>query len=254
MTATAVLIGHRIGYSASPAMHNAAFAALGLDARYELADVSPDGLAGTVAEVRRAGSLGANVTRPHKVAVCALADELGPEVERLGAANTLVRDGRRLVARNTDLPALAEELRRLGRRRRAVILGAGGASRAATAALEDAGIETVVVDRAAWDALPRHLAGADLLVNATPIGTGSDESPVPAALLRADLAVLDLVYRPSPTRLVRDARLCGAPAAGGAGVLLRQAVASLELWIGRPAPVEAMRAALRAELGDGTDA
>ena len=84
---------------------------------------------------------------------------------------------------------------------------------------------------------------------ATPIGTGSDESPVHADLLRADLSVLDLVYRPSPTRLVRDARAAGASATDGAGVLLRQAAASFSLWTGQPAPIEVMRDALRAELG-----
>jgi shikimate dehydrogenase len=81
------------------------------------------------------------------------------------------------------------------------------------------------------------------------VGTGTDESPVPAELLRPDLAVMDLVYRPSPTRLVREAREAGAPAEAGAAILLGQAWRSLELWLGRPAPVEAMRAALDAELG-----
>ena len=91
-------------------------------------------------------------------------------------------------------------------------------------------------------------------MNATPVGTGSDESLVPAALHRPDLAVLDLVYRPSPTRLVREARAAGAPAEAGAGVLLGQAWRSLELWLRRPAPIEAMRAALHAELEDRSHA
>ncbi len=95
---------------------------------------------------------------------------------------------------------------------------------------------------------------AHLLVNATPIGTESDESPVPPRLLRPDLRVLDLVYRPSPTRLVREAREAGAAAHGGAGVLLRQAALSFGLWTGRQAPVAVMRDALHAELGPGIDA
>ena len=254
MTDLVVLLGHHIGYSASPAMHNAAFAALGLDARYELCDVPASTLSGAVAAVRGPGRLGANVTQPHKLAACELVDELAPEVERLGAANTIVRDGRRLVAHNTDLPALATELSELGSFPSAVVLGAGGASRAVQAALADAGTSVEVVDRARWESLPDLLERADLLVNATPIGTGSDESPVPADLLRADLAVLDLVYRPSPTRLVRDARAAGATARDGAGVLLRQAAASLALWTGQPAPIEGMRTALLAELGAAADA
>jgi shikimate dehydrogenase len=254
VTDLAVLLGHEIGYSASPAMHNAAFTALAMDARYELADVPAAALTGAVAALRGPGYLGANVTQPHKLAVCELVDELAPEVERLGAANTIVRDVRRLVAHNTDLPALAAELAELGSFRSAVVLGAGGASRAVQAALADAGVSVEVVDRPRWAVIPDLLAAADLLVQATPIGTGSDESPVRADLLRPDLAVLDLVYRPSPTRLVRDARAAGAAARSGAGTLLRQAAASFTLWTGRTAPVDVMRDALRAELGGESDA
>ena len=255
MTDLAVLIGHHIGYSASPAMHNAGFVRLGLDARYELADVTPGKLADAVGALRGPGRIGANVTRPHKLAVCDLVDELAPEVERLGAANTVTREGDRLTAHNTDLPALRAELARFEPVATAAVLGAGGASRAAQAALADAGVPTVVpVDRARWATMPDILEACQLLVNATPIGTASDESPVPAGLLRADLAVLDLVYRPSPTRLVRDARDAGARAHGGAGMLLRQAALSFTLWTGREAPVGAMRTALATELGGHLDA
>jgi shikimate dehydrogenase len=254
MTGLVVLLGHRIGYSASPAMHDAAFAAIGLDARYELADVPPDGLADAVDRLRGSGRLGANVTQPHKLAACELVDELAPAVERLGAANTIVRDGPRLVAHNTDLPALDAELRALGSFMAATVLGSGGASRAAQAALADVGTAVRVVHRATWASLPGILAESDLLVNATPIGTASDDTPVGAGLLRPDLAVLDLVYRPSPTRLVREARALGATARGGAGMLLRQAAASFALWTGRDAPVAIMRDALRTELGPDTDA
>jgi shikimate dehydrogenase len=254
MTDLAVLLGHQIGYSASPAMHNAAFSALDIDARYVLADVSAGDLAGAVGELRGPGRIGANVTRPHKLAVCELVDEVSPDVERLGAANTVVRDGTRLVAHNTDLPAVAAELGGIRPLRRAIVLGDGGAARAVQAALGEAGAEVAVVDRRRWAELPALLAGADLLVNATPIGTSSDETPVEAGLLRPDLAVLDLVYRPTPTRLVREAHAAGARAQGGAGMLLTQAVLSFELWTGRPAPVAVMAEALRAELGIGADA
>ena len=249
-----VLLGHRIAYSASPAIHAAAFTALGMDARYELADVAPADLPAAVASLREDGRLGANVTQPHKLAVRALVDGAASEVERLGAANTIVRDGRRLIARNTDLAAVGAELDEMGRFARAVVLGAGGAARAATAALEDRGTTVVTVDRAGWPSIRARLAEADLLVNATPIGTGSDETPVPSSLLRPDMAVLDLVYRPSPTRLVGEARSAGATARDGAGMLLRQAAASFELWTGRTAPLAVMRQALRAELGPQTDA
>jgi shikimate dehydrogenase len=254
MTDVAVLLGHHIGYSASPAMHNAAFGACGIDARYELADVTPVDLASAVNQLRGPGRIGANVTQPHKLAVCDLVDERSSEVERLGAANTIVRHAGRLVAHNTDLAALAAELRELGTFATAVVLGTGGASRAVDACLTDGGTAIQAVDRARWHRIADLLADADLLVNATPIGTRSDESPVTAGLLRADLTVFDLVYRPSPTRLVRDARAAGAVARDGAGMLLRQAAASFELWTGRQAPVEVMRQALRTELGIAANA
>lgn len=252
MTALAVLLGQGIGYSASPAMHNAAFAALDVDARYELRDVQLHELAAEVAALRDGDRIGANITKPYKVTVCALVDELGPEVKRLGAANTIVRYDDRLVAHNTDLAALRSELP--PGIRRAVVLGAGGASRAAVDALTAAGCEaTLVLDRSRWANLAGALVTADLLVNATPVGTESDDTPVPASLLRREMAVLDLVYRPSPTRLVREARAAGARARGGAGMLLRQAALSFSIWAEREAPIEAMREALRRELGPGAD-
>lgn len=252
MTALAVLLGHGIGYSASPAIHNAAFAALALDARYELRDVGADTLAAEVEALREGDRIGANVTKPHKVAVCRLVDELGPEVRGLGAANTIIRYGDRLIARNTDYPALRAELP--PGVHRAVVLGGGGASRAAVAALKAAGCGAVlVVDRARWANLAGAVVTADLLINATPIGTDADETPVPANLLRSEMAVLDLVYRPSPTRLVREARAAGARARGGAGMLLRQAAFSFSLWTDRPAPVDVMRDAIIDELGPFAD-
>jgi shikimate dehydrogenase len=252
MTGRVVLLGHEIGYSASPAINNAAFAALGLPVRYALRDLTADELPGVIDELRRDAFLGANVTKPFKLAAAELVDGRSQEVERLGAANTLVRADGRLTAYNTDLPALRGELAELVEPGgQALVLGAGGASRAVIAALADLGWRDVrVVDRARWATIREQLVGARLLVNATPIGTASDETPIPTAWLRRDLAVLDLVYRPSPTGLVRAARALGAPARGGAGMLLRQAAASVELWTLREAPLDAMRAALIAELGE----
>ncbi len=250
MSGVVTLLGHRITYSASPAMLNAAFAATGIDARYELRDISAAELPAAVAELRSEGALGANVTQPHKVEALDLVDDLGPEAERIGALNTIVHRADRLVGHNTDLRAIVERLATLAPDPwQALVLGGGGASRAVVIALTDAGAQGVnVVTRFDWHRIPELLVRADLLVNATPIGTASDESPVPAELLRSDLRVLDLVYRPSPTRLVHEARAAGAAAEDGAGVLLAQAAASFELWTNRPAPVDAMRAALDAEL------
>jgi shikimate dehydrogenase len=253
------LLGEHIAYSASPAMMGAAFAALGLRHRYELMDVPADALASSIDALRTAGAGGANVTTPHKGVAAALMDELPPDARRAGAVNCIVpRDGL-LVGHNTDLPALVDEIRvlRPAGPARAVVLGGGGASRAVLLALEDVGAREVVSltrSGGTWGRIPDELARADLLINATPVGTGSDETPIPGRLHRPGLAVLDLVYRPSPTRLVQDARSAGAPARAGGGMLLGQAIRSLELWLGLPAPRQAMRDALMASVGDGVDA
>ena len=252
------LLGHGIGYSASPAMMRAAFAALGLPHTYDLHDLPATELAAGVAALREEGVGGANVTTPHKRTVAALVDARSAEAEGSGSVNTVVHDGRRLVGHDTDLPALVEAIGQLcpGGARRALVLGAGGAARSAVHALERSGSEQVeMVQRGdgSWDRLLELLKNADLVVNATPIGLEDSGTPVPASSLRSDLAVLDLVYRPSPTRLVRAARSAGARAAGGAGILLGQGRRSLELWLGVSAPVAAMRAALLHEIGRDAD-
>jgi shikimate dehydrogenase len=256
VSARVLLLGQRIGYSASPAMHNAAFGHLGLPVSYQLCDVDTAGLAQAVHRLREGDVVGANVTVPHKVAVLDLVDEADASAARVGAANVIVRRNGRLVAYSTDLPAIAAGLRRfrLAATRRAVVLGAGGAARATKAALDDAGWQEIcLLTREGWTEMSDRLAVADILVNATPVGTDSHESPVPAESLRANLPVLDLVYRPSPTRLVLDARASGAEARAGAGVLLDQAALSFTLWTGLPAPDAVMRSALRTELGAGAD-
>jgi shikimate dehydrogenase len=251
------LIGQGISYSASPAMMSAAFEALGLPHRYVLADVPAGEVVRTMELLRSDDAGGANVTVPHKSAVAGLVDELSDVAQVSEAVNTVVREGRRLIGHNTDMPATIEALEGLcpAGISHALMLGAGGVSRAVQLALRRVGAERITVLRRSDGSMARlaeAVASADLLVNATPVGTGSDESLVPGVLLRPDLAVLDLVYRPSPTRLVREARETGARAESGAGILLGQAWRSLELWLGRPAPVEAMRAALEAELGGGS--
>lgn len=256
--ATVFLIGEHISYSASPAMQMAGFAALGLEHRYELADVSAEQLPAAVAALRDADVLGANVTVPHKAAVMPLLDEIDALARRAGAVNTIVNRSGRLIGSNTDIPAIADEIRRLaGAPRTPVILGAGGAARAVAIAMAEIGAsEAVMVSRATWSDLPGLLATADLVVNATPVGTNRDASPIERRLLLPNLAVLDLVYRPSPTTLIRDARECGLRARAGAGVLLGQGWRSLEMWLDAPVDDSVKRAlasALRAELGVGAD-
>lgn len=252
------LLGHGIAYSASPAMMNAAFEELGLPHRYVLADSSPEQVPAAVRALRDPAVGGANVTVPHKGAVVSLLDEVAGQALEADAVNTIVsRDGR-LYGHNTDLPALVDVIGRLrpGGCRHAVVLGAGGASRAVQLALAQLGTDHVTVLRksdGSMAALADQLRVADLVVNATPIGTGTDESVIPDDLLRPDLAVLDLVYRPDPTRLVRDAREAGADAETGTSVLLGQAWRAFELWLDRPAPIDVMRSALARELENPDD-
>ena len=171
-------------------MMTAAFAALGLPHRYVLADVAPADVPATVTRLRAADAGGANVTVPHKAAVAALMDALSDDAREAQAVNVVVADGSRLVGHNTDLPATVDALRRLcpDGIDRAVVLGAGGAGRAVQLALVHVGAGRVSILRRSDGSMARladELAGADLLVNATPVGTGSDDSPVPPALLRA---------------------------------------------------------------------
>ena len=245
-------------------MHSAAFAALGLDHRYELADVADHELPGVITALRSGEVIGANVTVPHKEAVISLVDEVAPVAAGVRAVNTIAaRDGQ-LFGSNTDVPAIADEIRRLRPKpQHAVVLGAGGAARAVRAALDELGARrTTLVSRsesessAAWSELPELIAEADLVINATPVGTSSDESPLDPELLHRGLAVLDLVYRPSPTKLVHDARARGLPARAGAGVLLGQGWRSLEAWLSGSVSESAKRAmadGLSRELGAGAD-
>jgi shikimate dehydrogenase len=256
VTSRVLLLGQGIGYSASPGMLNAAFRDAELPITYELRDVAPADIGEAVRGLRERDVLGANVTTPHKVSVLELVEEVDSSAMQAGSANAIVRRNGTLTAHSTDLPAIIAELQLMeaGTGGRAVVLGTGGAARAVVAALSAVGWhEVLMVTRRRWAEIPSLLNSADLLVNATPIGTGSSESPVPVPLLRRTLRVLDLVYRPSPTRLVADARRTGAEARAGAGILLHQAALSFTLWTGREAPRSVMRDALRDELGPQAD-
>src|SRR6266508_5921381 len=269
------VIGDPVAHSRSPAIHNAAFAELGLLARYELWPTTAADLAERVASLRAEHILGANVNLPHKVAVLELLDRLDPAVSVIGAANTIIReaDGT-LTGANTDAPAFLASLREDGgyepAGQTAVILGASGAARAAAVALVGAGIARLcVVNRSMEKAeallddvlaaanagpllfaltpgdaeLADTLASAGLVVNATSVGWHGDETPLPAELLPPGALIFDLVYR--STRLLRDAAERGARPLDGAGMLVRQAALAFERWTGRPAPLDVMRAAMK---------
>lgn len=270
-----LLLGHPVTHSLSPIFQQAAFDEIGLPVTYEAIDVAPADLARLVGEMRADPLvLGANVTVPHKERIAPLLDSLTDDAKQVGAVNTITRAGSRLVGRNTDTAGFRGALDGLldGRRtpRHALVLGAGGAAKAAIAALIGAGIAQLSIAN-------RHLARAErlvatvrtaaphltvraapwhdgllveeaqiagLIVHATTVGMDGATLPIPAAAFRADQFLIDVVYAPGETALVRAARAAGAEAIDGREMLLRQGAAAFELWTGRPAPIGTMRAAL----------
>ena len=272
MTKRVVLIGHPVAHSLSGAMQQAAFDQLGIDARYDLWDKAPIELADAVGELRTDDFLGANVTIPHKERVVPMVDRLTEEASATGAVNTITREGKRLVGHNTDVAGLKVALDKLvGRQKmpkQAVILGAGGGSRAVVYGLIREGFQRIVVfnrhlhraeglvkhfGRTAAHmelrAMPWHdsileseIAKTKVLINATSIGLTSDASPIPAEFLNDELLVLDLIY--AKTRLLRDAHAAGATTLDGELMLLHQGAAAFTLWTGQPAPLELMQTKL----------
>ena len=257
------IVLHPAGHTRSPAMHAAAYAALGIDASYEAFDVPPAELPAAIARMRREGMRQLAVSLPHKQSVIAQLDRIDSIARAIGAVNTVtLRDGL-LEGSNTDwigaVRALEREIELPGRR--AVVLGAGGTARAVVYGLIERGARVRVLNRS----LPRAeqlaadlgAAGAgplealadtphEVLVNTTSVGLRSDESPVPAVALRGDGVVMDAVYDPERTRLLRDAEAAGARVVPGKWMLVYQAAAQLELWTGRAAPIDVMAAAFDA--------
>ena len=271
MTNRVVLIGHPVAHSFSGAMQQAAFDELAIDARYELWDRRPIDLAAAVAELRGEDFLGANVTIPHKEHVVGLLDRLSEEAQATGAANVISREGKKLIGHNTDVSGFRTALDKLvGRQkmpRHAVVLGAGGGARAVVFALISEGFQRVVVfnrhlhrgealvkhfsrSAAHMDlrAMPWHesvleaeLSKTKLLVNTTSVGMVTGETPIPAELIPPDLMVMDLIYNPAQSQLLKDAAASRCTVMSGELMLLQQGARSFELWTGQKAPVEIMQ-------------
>ncbi len=265
------LIGDPVAHSRSPAMQNAAFAALGIAATYELWPTPLAELRARVASLRAGDVLGANVTVPHKQAVIPLLDDVSPLAARAGAVNTIVPRGTRLIGENTDIDGFARALREAaGARlpRRAVVLGAGGAARAVLLALASEEVPHItVVNRTEatarslaadlapapitaepWNGLAAALDGAHCLVNATSLGWHAGELPLDAALLdrlAPGALVADLTYR--QTDLLHAAAARSLRCLDGLPMLLYQGASAFTHWTGQDAPIATMQAALRAE-------
>jgi shikimate dehydrogenase len=249
------VLGHPVGHSRSPTIHNAAYAELGLDWHYVKLPVPPELLADTVRALGASGYRGANVTIPHKLAALEAADTASDAARAIGAANTLTFADGRIEADNTDAGGLLDAIDRPVEGMRAVVLGAGGAGRAAAWALREAGAEVAVWNRTAARARAlaeelgvRHVdkaVEADLLVNATSVGLDPADTVDDLPLVAAG-TVVDLVYREGgPTPLQTWAERANAAVVDGLEVLVRQGARSFELWTGRAAPLDAMRQAAR---------
>ncbi|MDQ6851226.1 MAG: shikimate dehydrogenase [Actinomycetota bacterium] len=254
-----------MAHSRSPAMHNAALAAVGLESwRYQLLPVPPERFAETVVALPGAGFRGANVTIPHKRSALALADVATSRARAIGAANTLVFEPDGTVnADNTDSPALLATLPFSMSGRTALVLGAGGIARAAVWTLLDAGASEIHV----WNRTParaeelcaeiggrpvRGLGPADLLVHCTSSGLDGTSSAFKQLPLAADKldrygCVVDFVYSASGTELVRAARERSLDVVDGLELLVGQGALSFEQFTGRPAPVDVMARAVRTD-------
>jgi shikimate dehydrogenase len=275
MTTKVGLIGWPVTHSISPAMHNAAFRALGLDWQYELASIPPDIVRQSLRILRdEGGFIGINVTVPHKQAVMpyVLPDE---RARAIGAVNTI--DFRTNAGTNTDAVGFIDDLKAHDvplSGENVIILGAGGAARAAVYGLASEGAHVIVVNRTPQKAQVMladleisaglrnttvktldEAAEMDvsLIVNCTSVGMWPkvDESPwIEGVLLPKGVTIYDMVYRPETTVLIRQVEANGGQAIGGLGMLVRQGAAAFTLWTGQPAPIEVMFDAARTALRD----
>jgi shikimate dehydrogenase len=257
------IIGDPVAHSRSPAIHNAAFAALGLDWVFVAFHV-PAGMTATALDGMRALDVaGLSVTMPHKSAAAEACDELSAAAGALGAVNVVVARDRRLFGDSTDGEGLVRSLVDEGvdpQGADVVVLGAGGAARAITRALGEHGARVSVAARrrdAAVSAaalapggravdladVASAVAASDVVVNATPIGMQGEEPPFPADVLEGRRLVLDTVYHPDETPLLRSAHAHGVAAVNGLGMLVHQAALAFEAFTGQPAPLDVMRAA-----------
>lgn len=284
-TRIAAVIGDPIAHSRSPLMHNAAFAALGLDFAYGAFRVRPDDVGAAVAAVRALGLAGLNVTIPHKQAVIPHLDELTAVARLTGAVNTIVNREGTLHGDNTDVPGLSRALDEAGlapRVKLAIVLGAGGSARAAVVAMAQRARTVVIAARRAEQAqalidaiqpgvrarlvsVPlaaladgegsagAHLAAVDVVLNTTPVGMkGEPFLPFAFSSTPRHCLFYDLVYTERVTPFLAAARRSRRRGVNGLGMLLHQGAVAFERWTGVAAPVEVMRRALRSAVSSAS--
>lgn len=288
LTKVCGIFGSPVQHSLSPSMHNAAFAATGLDYIYVPFQVDQAALPDAIKALRAMNLAGVNITIPHKETVLSYLDEISVEAGFIGAVNTVVNRQGRLCGENTDgrgfIKALSEQVGFNPTGKTAIVLGAGGAARAVAVQLALAGAAKLVLtnrsrtraeglarlitektgaavavtdwpDQGLQPLDSRMLAPADLVVQATPLGMYPHTDgtvPFPFELLKPGVVVCDLVYNPARTKFLNKAAQSGAVTVNGLGMLLYQGALAFELWTGTPAPVQVMREALLKALAQHT--
>lgn len=264
------LIGYPVGHSVSPQMHNSAFKALKLNFIYVTFEVKEALLKAAVEGIKGLGIRGVNVTIPYKVSITNYLNELRGEASLIGAVNTILNEGGRLIGFNTDAVGALRALEAHAATpidKKVVVLGAGGAARAIAFALAGKARSITIVNRTEDKALALanelrrelnanalgkpltaptlkdELKDADILINATPTGMvpNVDQTLVGKELLRSDMAVMDIVYNPLETLLLKEARKIGAKCIDGLEMLVQQGAESFRIWTGREPPVRVMR-------------
>lgn len=278
------IIGYPLGHALSPVIHNAAYEAMGLDARYEAWNTPPEEVGAAIERMRANDEhLGMNVTVPHKQAVMQYLDAVDDTARAIGAVNTIHKRDGQLIGYNTDCSGYIRSLLEAGcpvKGKSALIVGYGGAERAIAYGLAEAGVTSIAIcgrrpegveeavnqlratsrwpmnlDAVTEDATDLRWAvqAADIVVNCTPIGmlhSGTEgTSPVPGEMLQRGQWVSDAVYNPLETELLRLARQCGAHAVDGLGMLIYQAADAIKIWTGQNPPVDIMRKAAMEALG-----
>jgi shikimate dehydrogenase len=267
------IVGLPLAHSLSPAMHTAAFRSMGLDAEYRIFET--EDIKGVIELIRSTSIRGLSVTMPHKRGVIPLLDAIEETARRVGAVNTIVNSAGRLTGHNTDANGLISCMDEEGIacQGRALLIGAGGAARAAAFVLRERGIRVAVTNRneergrafaaemgcAYLGFNELEMFSADIMINATPLGMSPlrDLLPVPEALIRKEMTVIDLIYNPPETRLLSLARGRGCRTISGLSMFVYQGALQFRLWTGLNAPIDIMRKAvegcLKQRLNGGFD-
>lgn len=271
------VIGDPITHSLSPIMHNAAFRHLKIDAVYVAFNVKESMLEDAVKGMRSFGICGMNVTTPHKTTIINYLDENDPMAEFVGAVNTVLNVNGKLVGFNTDGVGALMALKENGvktKGKKFLILGAGGAGRAIAFHLAQEADELIILNRdvnkarlladmlrkrfnkkvvgdgLSHDVLKKWIEDVDVLINTTSVGMHprQDETLIDKSFLRSELTVMDIVYNPIETKLLKDAKSAGAKVIYGTEMLVFQGAASFEIWFNQPAPVNVMKEAIMEKL------